>query len=221
MKRIHGAGVPRALAVAGLCAALFSPATVLAHERRTIGGGKYDVNVGWDIEPAYVGLKNSAGIRILDATTQNPVEGADKALRVQIRQGASTRELPLHADFGQSGQSGYYVADFIPTRDGDYRWTFTGTINGDQVNETFDTADGKIDTVQPQAALQFPVTFPDPGQSAVAIQAAQADAQSARLLAYAGIGIGILGLLVGAGAWLIHSRAPGAAAASQPARERI
>ena len=33
------------------------PATASAHERRTIANGKYDVVVGWDIEPTFVGLK--------------------------------------------------------------------------------------------------------------------------------------------------------------------
>src|SRR4051812_41272206 len=95
------------------------PATALAHERRTVAGGKYDVVVGWDVEPAYQGQKNGAGIRISQAATSPavPVEGADRTLRVQIRQGAQTKEFPLRAVFGQPG---YYLADIIPTRAGDY-----------------------------------------------------------------------------------------------------
>jgi hypothetical protein len=203
----------RALCVALLCVVVLVPATALAHERRTIANGKYDLTVGWDIEPTYAGLKNSAGIRVMEAGTQTPVEGADKSLKLQIRQGASTRDMPLHAVFGQAG---YYTADFIPTREGDYRWIFAGTINGDAVNETFDTADGKIDSVQPQAALQFPAAQPDP-----AIQAAQADAQSARTLAYVGIGIGILGVLAAAVALLTRNRAPAPTATNRPAGESI
>jgi hypothetical protein len=214
----HISGLLRTLGVAALCVLWLLPGTALAHEHRTIANGKYDVTVGWDSEPTYAGLKNSAGIRIMNAGTTTPVEGADKSLKVQIRQGASTRDLPLKAVFGQAG---YYSADFIPTREGDYRWTFTGNINGDQVNETFDTADGKIDGVQPQAGLQFPVTLPDPAQSAAAVQAAQADAQSARTLAYVGIAVGILGVLVGAGAWFARTRAPMPTATNRPAGEPI
>jgi hypothetical protein len=211
--KFHISAVVRTLCVALLCVVVLLPGTALAHEHRTIANGKYDLTVGWDSEPTYAGLKNSAGIRIMAAGTQNPIEGADKALKVQIRQGASTRDLPLHAVFGQAG---YYTADFIPTRVGDYIWMFTGNINGDPVNETFDTADGKIDSVQPQAALQFPAAQADP-----AIQAAQADAQSARTLAYVGIGIGILGVLAGALAWLTRTRAPLTTATNRPAGERI
>ena len=34
-----------------LIALLVVPTTAFAHERRTIGNGKYDVTVGWDTEP--------------------------------------------------------------------------------------------------------------------------------------------------------------------------
>jgi hypothetical protein len=213
------ATVLRITAVAVLLALFVLPGSALAHERRTIANGKYDVTVGWDVEPAYVGLKNAASIRISEAGTTNPVQGADKTLKVQIRQGATTKEFPLRAVFGQNG---YYVADILPTRDGDYQWTFVGSINGDQVNEKFDTADGKFDAVQPQAALQFPLSVPDPAQSSAALQAAQADAQGARTLAYVGIGLGVLGILAAAGAWLSRPRATRPTAATrQPARERV
>ena len=124
---------------------LLAPGTALAHERRTIGSGKYDVVVGWNVEPAYVGQMNAASIRIMNAGTTTPVTGADKSLKLAIRQGASTQAFPLKAAFGQDG---FYTADINPTRVGDYQWIFTGDINGDAVNETFDTADGKFNAVQ-------------------------------------------------------------------------
>jgi hypothetical protein len=206
--------VPAAL----LLGALLVPGSALAHERRTIGGGKYDVTVGWDVEPAYQNLKNAASIRIVQAGTDTPIGGADKTLKVQIRQGAATKDFPLRAVFGRNG---YYVADLVPTREGDYVWTFTGTIGSDQVNEKFDSADGKFDKVDPQTALQFPVALPDTAQNATALQAAQAEVQSTRTLAYVGIGIGVLGLLAGAGAWLARPRPPKQRPAGQPAGERI
>jgi hypothetical protein len=199
-----------------LIALLVVPATAFAHERRTIGNGKYDVTVGWDTEPSYVGIKNGASIRIAQAGSNPavPVEGADKTLKVQIRQGATTKEFPLRAVFGQPG---YYVADILPTRDGDYQWTFVGSINGDQINEKFDTADGKFDKVNPATALEFPQALPDPSQESAAINVAQADAQSARTLAMAGIGVGVLGLLAAIGVWLTRPRT--AVPAQRPAGE--
>jgi hypothetical protein len=196
----------RIIAPALLLAALFLvPGSAFAHERRTISNGKYDVVVGWDIEPAYQGLKNSAAIRISQAGSNPvvPIMGAERTLKVHIRQGATTREFPLRAVFGQQG---YYVADVVPTREGDYQWTFVGAINEDQVNEKFDSADGKFNGIEPIASLQFPVAAADPAQTVAAANAAQADAQSARTLAFVGIGIGVLGLLAALGAFLSRPR---------------
>jgi hypothetical protein len=140
------------------------PATALAHERRTIADGKYDVVVGWDVEPAYQGQKNAASIRISQAgsTPAVPVTGAEKTLKVQIRQNNDVREFALRAVFGQSG---YYVADILPTRSGDFQWTFVGDIGGDAVNDLFDTADGKFNGVAPIAELEFPAPSADAGEA--------------------------------------------------------
>jgi hypothetical protein len=189
-----------------LLSVLRIPTSALAHERRTIGNGKYDVVVGWDVEPAYQDFKNAASIRISEAGSNPavPVQGAEKTLKVQIRQGATTKEFPLRSVFGQQG---YYVADIVPTRDGDYQWTFVGSIGDTQVNDKFDTADGKFNAVQPQASLQFPQALPDASAQAAAVAVAQADAQQSRTLAYVGIGLGVLGVIAAASAWLSRPRA--------------
>jgi hypothetical protein len=189
-----------------LIALFVLPTSVFAHERRTIGNGKYDVVVGWDVEPAYEGVKNAASIRISEAGSNPavPVVGAEKTLKVQIRQGATTREFPLRAVFGQQG---YYVADILPTRAGDYQWTFVGSIGDVQINDKFDTADAKFNKVESASALQFPVSVPDAQLTAASVSAAQADAQTARVLALAGIGVGVLGVLAAAGAWITRPRA--------------
>jgi hypothetical protein len=203
-----------------LLALTLAPGSALAHERRTIGSGKYDVVVGWNVEPAYVGQMNQASIRIMNAGTTTPVTGADKSLKLAIRQGASTQAFPLKAAFGQDG---FYTADIMPTRVGDYQWIFTGDINGDAVNETFDTADGKFNAVQEMTGVQFPVALGDPAQNAAAVQSAQADAQSARTLALIGIVLGAIGLLVGVGAWLMRPRATTAepARSTRPVSEQV
>ena len=216
--KLRTSGIWAALSGAALLMVVWAPGTALAHERRTIANGKYDVVVGWDVEPAYADMKNGASIRIMEAGTTNPVTGAEKSLKLAIRQGAGAQTFPLRAVFGQNG---YYVADIVPTRAGDYRFTFTGDINGAAVDETFDTADGKFNAVEPQTALQFPVPLGDPAQTAAAVQAAQADAQSARTLAYVGIGVGVLGLLAAIATWLARPRAAAPTATTRPAGERI
>lgn len=188
-----------------LVALFIVPTSAFAHERRTVANGKYDVTVGWDVEPAYQGLKNAASIRIAQGGSNPavPVTGAEKTLKVQIRQGATTKEFPLRAVFGQQG---YYVADVVPTREGDYQWSFVGAINEDQVSERFDTADGKFNGVEPITALQFPVAAADPSQAIATAASAQQEVQSARNLAYVGIGLGILGLVAAVLALMSRSR---------------
>ena len=200
----------RHLVAIGMLAALVvlvaAPTVALAHERRTLAGGKYDVVVGWEAEPAYVNQRNAAGIRISKAGT-NPAEavtGAEKTLKLQIRQGAQTRNFDLRAVFGQPG---YYVADILPTRAGDYQWTFTGTIGTDQVNETFDSADGRFDAVTAGSDVAFPVAAPDPEAVTAELQAADASARSAQTLAYLGVGLGAVGCLAALLLWLTRPRA--------------
>jgi hypothetical protein len=195
-----------ALAVlAALVGLLLAPSTILAHERRTIGGGKYDVVVGWDTEPAFVNQRNAAGIRISKAGTNpaEPVTGAEKTLQLQLRQGGQTRQFPLRAVFGQPG---YYVADVVPTRAGDYVLTFTGSIGSDQINEAFDSADGKFDAVAAASGVEFPVAAPDPDQVNAQLKASDALAQRALLIGYIGVGLGVLGCLIAVGVWLTRPR---------------
>ncbi len=208
-----------ALPVALVALLLALPGTALAHERRTIASGKYDVVVGWDVEPAYLGQKNAASIRISQAGSNPavPVTGAEKTLKLQIKQGASAQEFPLRAVFGQNG---YYVADIIPERTGEYQFTFTGSIDGNPVNETFDSADKKFNGVEPTASLQFPASATaDPAQALAAAQQAQADAASARTFGLAGLIVGALGLVAAAGAWLSRPRTGAAAAQTHAAAE--
>jgi hypothetical protein len=192
-------------ALAACLALLVAPGVSLAHERRTTGGGKYDLVVGWDSEPAYVNQRNAAGIRISRAGTNpaEPVLGAEKTLQLQVRQGGQTRQFALRAVFGQPG---YYVADMVPTRAGDYVLTFAGSLGGDQINEAFDSADGKFDAVAAINGIEFPVAAPDPDQVNSQLQASDALAQRALLVAYVGAGLGVLGCLLAVVVWLTRPR---------------
>jgi hypothetical protein len=186
--------MPAIAAIAMVLAVLAPPSVSLAHERRTIGNNKYDVVVGWNSEPAYEGQMNGASIRISKSGTNpaEPVTGAEQSLKVEIRQGATTRTFPLRAVFGQPG---YYIADILPTRSGDYQWTFTGNVGEDQINEKFDSADGKFDGVQPTNSLEFPVTQPDPAQVNADVAAARASAQTAQTVAIVGGVVAIIALV--------------------------
>ena len=207
--------------VAVLLALLAAPSATFAHERRTIASGKYDVVVGWDVEPAYVGQKNAVSIRISKPGTDpaQPVLGAEKTLSVDVRQGSTTRNFPLRTVFNQPGS---YLADILPTRDGDIQFTFKGTIGDDQVNEQFDSADGKFDKIAPTTDLQFPVAAPDPVQVNAELQSARSAVATAQTVGTIGAGLGALGLLAAIGVWLTrpkHASAP-PSAARRPVEER-
>jgi hypothetical protein len=205
--------------VFGSIALLSAPSMALAHERRTVAAGKYDVVVGWDSEPAYLNQRNAAGIRIsrVGSNPAEPVTGAEKTLKVQIRQGAQTRTFDLRAVFGQPG---YYLADVVPTRAGDYVWTFTGSIGADQVNETFDSADGKFDAVASASGVEFPTAAPDPDQVRAQMQAAQSAAETAQKIAYVGVAAGVLGCLLAIVVWLTRPRTSAGVLSSRDAAVR-
>jgi hypothetical protein len=189
----------RLFVLAAVAAALVLPATTaFAHETRTVGDGKYSVTVGWDVEPAFVGQKNAASIRISQAGTNPavPVEGAEKTLKVRIKQGSSEQEFPLRTPFRQPG---YYVADLLPSRTGDYVFTFVGTIDGTNIQESFDSADKKFNGVEPIDTMTFPKVASDAAQATAA-------AQSAQTLAYVGIALGAVALLAAVVLWLTRPR---------------
>src|SRR5712692_1847641 len=187
-----------------IVAALAFPKPVLAHERRTIGG-KYDVEVGWDHEPALVNQPNAAAIQIYKAGTQDAVEGVEKSLTVKIAFGGNLpKDFQLHS---VEGKKGYYLAVLIPTRTGSYLFTFVGDIGGTPVTEVFESGPNTFDDVTSLDELQFPQTVPDNTTMAAGVKAARDDASTARILAIAGIVFGVLGLLVGGAALFSRRRA--------------
>jgi hypothetical protein len=189
---------------------------VLAHERRDIGSGKYVAVVGWDREPAFQNQLNAASFRITTKDGDKPVEGLEKTLKASIAfGGGQAREFPLETVFGQPG---YYVAHVMPTKEGSYIFTLSGMIEGAPINEQFESGPGRFDDVDSAAAIQFPQALPDPSAAAADIQAARAEAASARTLGIAGIVVGGLGLLAALASFAL--RRPGApAATARPVRE--
>ena len=142
-------------------------ATVSAHEPRVIGG-KYNLALGWSHEPAYTGLLNQVEIFISevdpnaptpapgaadDEAGGTPVAGADETLKLEVGYGGKTKVLKLSEDYETKG---HYLADIIPTQPGDYTFHLTGKIGDTDVDETFNSADGKFSSVEPITDIQFP-----------------------------------------------------------------
>jgi hypothetical protein len=200
-------------------ATLLAPAAT-AHEDRS--QGDIEMVVGFGTEPAYAGQPNSVQLVLLH--DGEPVVDLGDTLDVEVSFGDETMALPLEPNFavGAFGEPGDYRAWFIPTRPGQYTFHFSGTIEGEEVDETFTSGPRTFSDVNNPAEIQFPVRDPSNGElaeridrevprltsaiedvrTAAVVEAEQAvdDARAARALGLAGLVAGALGLLAGGAA---------------------
>jgi hypothetical protein len=190
--------------------------------------------VGFGTEPAYAGQPNS--VQLVLEHHGDAVVDLGNTLDVEVSFGDQTMALELEPFFevGEFGTPGDYRAWFIPTRSGRYEFHFSGTIEDEEVDETFTSGNTFSDVLNP-AEIQFPEQDPTTGElaeridreiprltsaiedasttaSAEARAAALAelsevsdDAASARTMGMVGVVVGALGLAVGIGA-LVRSR---------------
>jgi hypothetical protein len=199
----------RALFAAALAVApmLLGAAPALAHEGRKLGD--LEMEVGWGTEPAYSGEVNS--VQILLVHDGNPVVDLGDTLDVEVTFGDQTQTFSLEPFFeeGEFGTPGDYRAWLIPTTPGQYSFRFTGTIDGEDVDETFTSGPKTFDDVQNPQSVEFPVQQPSTGELAEridrveprlasAIIDVQADVQTTSEDASSAKTIGLIGLVVGA-----------------------
>jgi hypothetical protein len=198
--------------------ALMAPGAALAHERREVG--PYTFVVGFINEPAWQGHLNGIDLRVTRTATGEPVTGVEQTLKASIQHGGGQpREFPLRTRFNMPGA---YTADVIPTQAGTYIFTFAGTIEGNQVNQRFESGPGRFNNVETTDRLQFPVAIPAGATLAGSVQeaearaaAAEARASQAQAFGTGGIVLGILGVVLGGGSLLASRRNNGSVA--QPA----
>jgi hypothetical protein len=146
-------------AVLVIAALALSP--VLAHEGREAGA--YEIFFGWRNEPAFAGQLNGPdlfiGLHHADDVEdpQAVLEALDIAVQAEITFGPETMTVALEPAYPYY-EDGYLnlVADVIPTLPGDYIFRIFGTIGDQEIDETFDSADGEFSSVEPTADIQFP-----------------------------------------------------------------
>ena len=225
------------LVLLGLAASLGVTGTISAHDHRSVG--EYQFTVGFAVEPAIEGVANGVDLRVEKSPASQghgasagqsggtnsgtggsmghehgelvPVEGLEQTLQVEVTHLGSgvTKSMRLYTVFGQPGQ---YKATLIPTASGDYRFRFFGTVEGFQVDETFDSGPNTFSTVNPAGDLHFPERQATVREIEAAVRGAQASAEAAQdaaieasdsasdagMLGIAGIVVGVLGLGAGA-----------------------
>lgn len=176
--------------------ALFAGATAgtSAHEPRTTPSGNYTMTVGFVNEPAYLGLENGLYLNVVQIGGANdPVPDLQDTLQAEVIFGGNSMPLTFAPIPEAPGQ---YVASFLPTRTGDYTFRITGTIGEETVSEEFRSSPDTFDSVQPATLIQFPDPVPAGSDLTTALSNAEDDASGARTLAYVGIGVGVLGVLI-------------------------
>ena len=217
MRFIHRCGRPGYALVFGLLlAALLAPATASAHERRELLNGRYQAVVGFLEEPAYQNQLNALSLVVTDKTQKTaagadkPVEGLEQTLKAQVLAQGKTMDLTLRARFGQPGN---YAAYFEPTVAGQYIFRVYGQIEGQNIDERFESGPGRFNDVESLVPLQFPEKVGTaPADLQVRLDAAQSRANIALTVGIVGAVLGLLGL--GAAAMTLARRRPAAPAAT-------
>lgn len=177
------------------------PRPVFAHERREVG--KYTFVVGFLNEPVFADMLNGIDLTITNTETKQPVEGVEKTLQAEVTAAGKTMPVRLRARFNQPGK---YVGDFIPTQPGQYRFHFFGTVEGQAVDERFESGPGRFDDVESSSALQFPEKAPSAVELGRQVSAADATINQARLFGLGGMVLGALGVAVGIAALVTRPR---------------
>lgn len=197
----YGRRLALAIATAAVLIGALIPAEASAHERRKIANEQAEVVVGWIVEPAYVDQPNGVDFRVTNPATQQPIEGLEKTVKVEVIKGGASRTFDLRARFGMKGA---YTADIVPTATGDYVFRFTGEINGVKIDEKFESGPGRFDGIKPLSAVQFPAAQPTVGELKAQLDDARAAADSAQTIAVVGVAVGLAGLLVAAAGLLLR-----------------
>jgi hypothetical protein len=206
--------------LAGMLVVFTSAGPAAAHEERKVGN--YMFHVGFGDEPAFAGAKNSVQVLLHDAKTDKPVTAIGDDLKVDVTQGAGgaandTQKLTMNIepDFkvGSFGTPGDYRAFFIPTTPGTYTFHFTGSINGQKVDEKFTSGPNTFSNADDPATIQFPIKEPTGSQVSTRVdrenqrlnqaladtrKQARDQAGTARTIAIVGLVVGVVGLAAAA-----------------------
>ena len=181
---IHG---PLSIAaVLALFAAALIPGIAVAHEDREVAG--YQVVVGFIDEPVFVGQKS--GLEVFVSRGDQPVAGLEQTLQAEVIKDDQRRELPLSPRFGEEGA---YQSYFFPTVAGPYTFHLFGSIEGNEIDESFTSSPEGFSEVGEVAAGQFPLQLPSTAELA---QDARNGAAAASQVPIA-IGLGVAGLVAG------------------------
>ena len=225
---------------------MVSATSVFGHEDRE--EGEYIFKVGFLDEPAYEGQRNAVSLRVTkmkaeekgeghgetmqkdmaeesdhahDGPATVPVEGLEATLQVEVTHvpSGASKVMNLRAAWNDPG---HYLADLIPTSPGHYRFRFFGTIEGNEIDTTYDSraGGGRFDDIREASTIHFPETVASGRELESAVRGARTEAQQARdaaagaedsvssasMLGIVGIVLGAIGIALGGISMLRSSR---------------
>ena len=183
-----------------LLAVVLTTSAALAHEKRHVGN--YTFVVGFMDEPAYANVKNSLDLTICNGSDcnytaqdgmmmlSNPVNDADKTLKVEVSTGGSA-PLALVLD-PRWHNPGKYNAYFLPTKAGDYTFHIFGTLNNNNIDEKFTSSPTGFN------AVELVHAYPSTDSTNAEVTALKSQVQSAQNAATTATTVGIIGIVLGA-----------------------
>ena len=225
----------RVMVVLGTAVLLAALAAAPASAHTEKKAGRYSFVVGFGTEPAYAGQPNSMQVIISrDGKPATDLGGQLDGLMGHAYYGgkadpkAENAMMPLEAHFGDGwGTPGDYRSFFVPTQAGAYTFELKGKLGDQRINLVVPSGPETFGDVNDPAKAAFPaVKDPTTAQlaqrldresarltaSTAAAAAAQRDAEEAagqaRLLAFGGLLVGLVGLVVAGLAWGRRTAAP-------------
>lgn len=206
------------LTVVVCLAVLVGAVPALAHETNEVGG--LALEIGWGVEPAYLGQLNSVQVIVTRKGGGGPVEDPGADLKATVTYGDEKVVLGLAPNFQE--RPGEYRALLIPTAPGDYTFRIKGTVDGQKVDEKVTSAPDTFSPVEAAAAAQFPVKEPSTAEIATRLDAelarlagqdaeagggpSQSEVDSARTMGLVGIAVGAVGIVLAVVALLVRRR---------------
>ena len=180
-----------------------------------VAQGDLVLTIGFADEPAFAGQPNTVQL-IVEHDGEPVTDLRPGDVQVEITFGDETSEpLDMQPAFfiegGQLvfGEAGDYHAEFVPSQPGRYTFHFTGSIDGEEIDEEMTSGPETFSAVEDPATMSFPeVTAPtneqlatrideEAGRSADGVAAAEAAASSADDAASSARTVGIVGVVLG------------------------
>jgi hypothetical protein len=207
-----------ASAATAIAASMILAGPASAHTERPVG--PIDLEVGFLVEPVYVGSQNAVFVDV--SRDGHPITHLGESFSVTVGFGEQTSD-PM--SFEPLEEPGQYQAPFIPSQPGPYTFALSGRIEGTKVDLSLTSGPKTFNDAEDPSSAMFPaVDTPtaaelaerlerDASRSKDAVAAAQvaaanADdaASSARTIGFIGIALGAIGVIIGGVAFATRRR---------------